>query len=260
MTASKSTSTPLPSSESLVLVIATAIGLSIMGDSLMYGILALEAESLGLSGAAVGLLLSANRWIRLFSNTAAGRVFERFGPRIPFIVATLLGFVTALLYGSGLGFIVFLLARMGWGVAWSGLRQGGYEAVWLGDPQKKGRLMGTLWGIVRLGSALSVVIGGYLHDHYGYQVSVGIIAGLTALAIPIAYLAKWPEQRGVQPLVATSSNALFSLTDWRLAFGKSVQRWLLFTAFTQSMLEGVIIPTVAVFIAYRLGDCLPHGG
>ena len=240
--------------EPLVLTVATAIGLSIMGDSLMYGILALEAESLGLSLAAVGWLLSANRWIRLLSNTAAGRVFERFGPRMPFIASTVLGFVTALLYGTGLGFVVFLLARMGWGVAWSGLRQGGYEAVWQGNPQQKGKLMGLLWGIVRLGSAVSVALGGYLHDHFGYQVSVGVIAGLTALAIPIAMIARWPAQERHAPSVRLTAGAILSFSDWRAAFGPLVQRWLLFSTFIHAILEGVIIPSLAVFIDYRFGE------
>ncbi|MEM7032099.1 MAG: MFS transporter [Chloroflexota bacterium] len=244
---------PSPS-EKLTPIVAIAIGLSIMGDSLMYGILALEAEALGLSLVAVGWLLSANRWIRLLSNTLAGRVFERFGPRLPFLFSTVLGFVTAFLYGAGLGFFVFLLARMGWGIAWSGLRQGGYEAVWLGDPQKKGKLMGTLWGIVRLGSALSVVIGGYLYDHYGYSISVGVITFFTALAIPLAYLVKWPKQDIKESSPLSTTKTLFDFADWQAAFSTSIQRWLLCSALLNGMLTGVIVPTVAVFIAYRLGN------
>ena len=29
--------------------------------------------------------------------------------------------------------------------------------------------MGLLWGVIRLGSAASVVAGGYLRDRFGYQ-------------------------------------------------------------------------------------------
>ena len=226
----------------------------------MYAILGLEAANLGLSMAAVGWLLSANRWIRLLSNTLVGGIFERFGPRMPFIISTILGFVTALLYGSGWGFAVFLLARAGWGVAWSGLRQGGYEAVWTGETHKKGRFMGILWGVVRLGSAISVALGGYLRDQYGYQVSVGVIAGLTALAIPIAIFTPWP-QLSAKPQPSNGPNANpaeqnnQSLLDgWRTSLAIPVQRWLLVTAFTQQILSSTIVPTVAVFLEQRLGD------
>ena len=90
------TTQTLQKPERLVTIVATAVGLSIMGDSLMYAMLGLEAEMLGISLAGVGWLLSANRWIRLLSNTLAGNIFERFGPRIPFIGAAILGFVAGI--------------------------------------------------------------------------------------------------------------------------------------------------------------------
>jgi MFS family permease len=234
----------------LVITVASAVGLSIMGDSLMYGILPLEAETLGFTLSQVGLLLSANRLIRLASNTWAGAVFERLGPRLPFLGSTILGFLAALMYGVGWGFVVFLLARVGWGIAWSGLRQGGYEAVWSGDERHKGRLMGVLFGMIRLGSAISVVIGGYLRDQYGYQVSVSVIASLTALAIPVALFARWPGQVS-RP--ATQSTFV-SLEGWRHAFRRTIQRWLLAAGFLHALLEGVVVATASVFLAGRLSE------
>jgi len=242
----------------LVMMVAVAVGLSIMGDSLMYGILPLEAENLGFTLSGVGLLLSANRLIRLLSNTWAGAVFERFGPRLPFIAATGLGFVAALVYGAGWGFVAFLLARIGWGIAWSGLRQGGYEAVWRGEAQIKGRLMGLLFGIVRLGSAISVVLGGYLRDHYGYQVSISLIAGLTALAIPVALTVRWPPMtlNGVPSNTVNASDTSLNLlwAGWRQALRYPVRRWLLTAGFINALMEGVVIATASIFLAERLGQ------
>ena len=72
-----------PSPTALVLAVSGAVAFAIMGDSLLYAILPLAAGSLGLSPRHVGLLLSANRLIRLFSNTWLSALFARFGRTAP---------------------------------------------------------------------------------------------------------------------------------------------------------------------------------
>jgi len=231
----------------LVLSIGATIGMCIVGDSLLYNILPLEAEHLGIAPALVGVLLSANRLVRLVSNTWVSAIFERLGPRWPFVAATVLSLVTTLLYGTGWGFLVFLLARAGWGIAWSGLRQGGYQAIWTGPENSRGRLMGLLWGVVRVGSAISVLVGGYLRDRFDYRVSVFAVACLTALAIPTALAIRWPE---AQAVVVRQQNLL---KDWPMAFRTAPRRWLLVAGALYSMLEGVVISTASLFLATRLG-------
>ena len=85
----------------LVISTGATIGLVIMGDSLLYSLLPLEAERLGIALPLVGLLLSANRLVRLLSNTWMSAVFERLGPRLPFIVAAAFGLLTTVIYGLG---------------------------------------------------------------------------------------------------------------------------------------------------------------
>ena len=63
----------------LVLVSGLVIALCIVGDSYLYSILPLEAANLGIALPLVGVLLSANRLVRLISNTWASRLFERWG-------------------------------------------------------------------------------------------------------------------------------------------------------------------------------------
>src|SRR5690606_2303459 len=111
----------------LVAGVGGCIGLSIMGDSLLYSILPLAAPALGIPLPAVGVLLSVNRFVRIFSNSSAGIIYERYGARWPFIGATMLGFVATAAYGIGAGLAVLILARLLWGISWSALRQGGYQ-------------------------------------------------------------------------------------------------------------------------------------
>jgi MFS family permease len=234
--------------ERLVMIVAAAIGLAILGDSFLYGTLPIEAGNLGIALPLVGILLSVNRLVRLLSNTWASAVFEKLGPRRPFVFAAILALLTTAVYGAGWGFFVFLLSRMGWGIAWSALRQGGYQAVWTGGDRAKGRLMGMLWGIIRLGSAFSVVFGGYLRDRFGYRIGVGSITALTALAIPVALSIRWPAS----PPPANTARASLS-QGWREALKTAPGRRLLLAGFVHSAFEGVLISTTSLFLAGRLG-------
>jgi MFS family permease len=242
-----------PDPDRLVIAVGATIGLCIVGDSFLYGILPLEAQHLGIALPLVGVLLSANRLVRLISNTWASAVFERLGPRTPFVFATVLSLATTAMYGVGWGFVVFLLARLGWGVAWSALRQGGYQAVWTGSESRRGRLMGLLWGLIRLGSALSVVAGGYLHDRYGYWAGILMVTGVTVLAIPVALAIRWPRDAEAilrqPPLNGKSS----SLAGWRAALATGRGRPLLFAGFMDRVFEGVVISTTSLFLAGRFG-------
>lgn len=241
----------------LVLMVSTVIALCILGDSLMYSILPLEAANLGISLPLVGILLSANRLVRLLSNAWASATFERWGARGPFIAAALLGLFSTVLYGAGWGFAVFLGARMLWGVAWSGLRQGGYEAVWYGGSTVKGRLTGILWGIVRLGSALSVLGGGFLYDRFGYTVTIFCVVGVTALALPLALSIRWPASVFLTPPASalpqpTSAPHRRRWQDWWQALQVPRARWLITAAALQAYLSGVVISTTSIFLADRL--------
>jgi MFS family permease len=243
-------SSPSPQNpQRLVFIVGLTIGLSILGDSFLYGNLPIEAENLGIALPLVGVLLSANRLVRLISNTWASSVFERFGPRKPFIASTVLALITTALYGVGWGFMVFLLARMGWGIAWSALRQGGYQAIWTGGQHAKGRLMGLLWGMIRLGSAFSVLLGGYLRDLWGYRAGVLGVMSVSVLAIPVALSIRWPAEA---QRISSSQQSFWE--GWKEALKTERGRRLLLAGSIHTLFEGVLIATASLFLARRLGD------
>jgi hypothetical protein len=221
--------------EWLVARVAAVVGLSIQGDSLLYGILPLAASGLGIPLGLVGLLLSANRLVRLISNTWASTLFERFGPRLPFIASAILGFLTALVY----------------------------SAVWTGGPGVAGRLMGLLWGIIRLGSAISVVVGGWVFDQYGYRPAVLVIAGITALAIPLAWAVRWPEAATHRPNASSAkvsekvAEKARSLEGWRIALADPAQRWMLFIGLQKLLFDSILVSTAALFLKQQLGSETP---
>jgi MFS family permease len=236
----------------LVAIVGSCVGLAIMGDSLMYTILPLAAPSLGIPLPLIGVLLSVNRLVRLLSNAGASRVFERLGPRLPFIGSVAIGAIATLLYGIAAGFALFLIARLLWGIAWSGLRQGGYQAIWTGEPNQKGRLTGVLWGLVRLGSAIGVLVGGILYDRSGYQAAILFVIGAAIVALPLSILFRWGAVHAPAAKLEGKSPAT-SDGGWQSAWAQPVQRWLVVAGFFQYFLSGVVVSTTAVFLAERMG-------
>ena len=61
-----------------IIVTASVVAFSLLGDSFLYVALPLKYRALGLSLVSVGVLLSVNRFIRFFSNTVAGYVYGRY--------------------------------------------------------------------------------------------------------------------------------------------------------------------------------------
>ncbi|MDE2744687.1 MAG: MFS transporter [Chloroflexota bacterium] len=167
---------PLP-----VIAVALAVASTLLGDSMLYAVMPSQPESWMLSLPAVGILLSANRLIRLVTNSVAAVIFQWFGRRGPFIAALLLSVVVTLCYGWSTAFGLLLAARMGWGFCWSILRLGGFWTVLTeaGD-HNRGLLMGAYSAIVRMGSVGGVLLGAALADLFGHKLTLTLFAAVMA--------------------------------------------------------------------------------
>jgi MFS family permease len=170
-----------------VVLVSAAVALSLLGDSLLYAVLPSQAEAVGVPVGLVGVILSANRFIRLLSNPWAGRVCDHLGYARPFTAALLLGALTTAAYGLATGFWLLFFARVLWGVSWSFLRVGGLGTVLEHATHRdRGLLMGFFLGISRLGSLVAVALGGILTDIIGYRPTLLLFAIFSALAAAIS--------------------------------------------------------------------------
>lgn len=169
---------PLP-----VAAAALAIAAALLGDAMLYVVMPARPQAWGLTIALVGVLLSANRLIRLLSNPLAGLAFQRLGTTVPFAVAMAVAVVVTATYGWVTAFWALLLARVTWGFCWSVLRMGGQWAVLdAASDANRGLLMGSYSGIVRLGSLGGALLGGLLSDVVSHRFAFTLFAALTAAA------------------------------------------------------------------------------
>lgn len=180
--------TRVPVPRSLVLV-SLVVALSLLGDQLLYAVLPVMHEAMGIPVTAIGLILSANRLVRLITNSVSGYVIDRFGRRWPFIGSLLLGGLTTITYGVLSGVWVLLIARLLWGTAWSFLRiEGLSTALDVASDATRGRMMGIFQSISRLGGAMAMLVGGLLTDIIGFRLTFILFGGITCLAAIIAYI------------------------------------------------------------------------
>ena len=169
--------------------------LSLMGDATLYVVLPTHASDAGITLAAVGIILSANRFIRLFLNGPAGYAYDRYRRRRLFIPALFIGALSTAIYAASSGFWPLLAGRLIWGLAWSGIWVGGATIILdVTKNRDRGRWTGLYQTWFFLGAALGAFAGGLLTDRLGYSTAMWIGAAVTAFGglVAMIYL---PETR-----------------------------------------------------------------
>jgi len=188
-----------------ITIVSLAIAISLLGDSTLYTVLPTYAEQLKIELALVGVLLSANRFVRLLTNSWAGYIHDRYHSAWPFVIALVLGACTTAMYGLLWGFWIFFIARLLWGTCWSFLRLEGYTAVITdAPPHNRGKLMGAYKSIISSGMMVGGFLGGILTDTIGYQNCLLSFACLSLLGVVALFWEQWRNRR-VQRRVLTTN-------------------------------------------------------
>jgi MFS family permease len=197
------------------------------GGGVVFPILPNLGSVLGISAVTVGLILSANRLVRLVANAPAGALVDRYGTRTPFVaglfvegVATL-GYVVAVALppASSLGWLAaglaqvplgpvgigpstwsaligqlvapewwFLLARVLWGIGSAGVFATAYTiAADVSDGDSRGTNMGVVRGGITMGFPAGLVLGGVVSAVAGDVAAFSVAAAFAFVAAAVAY-------------------------------------------------------------------------
>ena len=140
---------------------STLMSLALLGDALIYAILPLYAEDFGLTIPMVGILLAANRIVRIFIYTLISKLVTRFGARALCILAAIMATVSTYLYGISTGFFPLLCARILWGIAYAILLLSTL-AYAVTKKSEAGTRIGTSQAIQRIGPIISLISGTWL--------------------------------------------------------------------------------------------------
>ncbi|MCU4742067.1 MFS transporter [Halobacteria archaeon AArc-m2/3/4] len=162
------------------------------GGGVIFPILPNLGELLGISAFMVGLILSANRFTRLFANAPAGALVDRIGTRTPFVaglaiegVATF-GYVVAIY--SGLPEAWFMLSRILWGLGSALVFATAYTITAdVSEADSRGTSMGIVRAGITFGFPAGLVLGGVVSDLYGNAAAFVLAAAFAGFASVIAF-------------------------------------------------------------------------
>ena len=254
-----------PSPRRVLLPLGLAVCLSLFGDLTLYAVLPSQRETVGLSLAAVGVMLGANRLIRIPSNPLVGALFDRVGRRRLFLLGMTLGALSTLGYGLVSGFVPFLMTRLLWGVAWTLINIGGITMVHdVSTPANRGRLAGIYNAWMLAGFAAGPLLGGLLVDGIGFRPTMRLYAAATAAGLLVAALAL-PETHQRDAAAHRTAPRLSRLPALLREGAQALRQnpgllsVLLLALIFQFVGEGIALSTLNLLMAERLGNSIDLG-
>jgi predicted MFS family arabinose efflux permease len=172
---------------------AAVLSLTLPGDTVLYLLLPLHAATFGVSLAEAGFLLAANRLVRIAGYGWIARGYNRFGPRVACLVATLAAAASTLGYATLSGVWALVVARLLWGLAFAAFNIA-VQALATAEPAGAARRNGRSRAIISVGPMLGLPVGALLSEWVGPRAVFFVLAGAALLALPLA--ARLPDASG----------------------------------------------------------------
>ncbi len=246
------------SAESFVHLLGLGVALALFADLALYVILPTHTADAGILLVDVGIMLSANRLIRIFLNGPYGMLIERLPRRRVLLFSQVIGVTAALTYVVA-GFWPTLAGRLLWGIAWSGFWLAGNTAVLdLATSANRGRLVGRYHMWTFAGYVGGAFFGGLLADVIGYRATF-VVFVCTGLCAALLWFLLLPETRPADAAQATAASksaekvriantVLIPVATATVIMGLN---WLIFL--------GIVGATLALLLQERIGGALALG-
>src|SRR6185312_14658059 len=182
---------------------AIALGLTLPGDTVLYLLLPLHAAAFGVNLPEAGILLAANRLVRIAGYGWVARGFERYGARGACVLAALGAAASTLGYATLRGLWALIAARLLWGLSFAALNIA-TQALATVDADRAARRSGRQRAIISTGPMLGLLTGAALAEAAGPRFVFLALAAIALLGVPFALLL--PSGRG--PTVRTPRRRL----------------------------------------------------
>lgn len=235
---------------SILNLLGSGTAISLLGDATLYTVLPHPEISgqLGITLSMVGVLLGANRAVRLVANSPVGILFDRMPRRGLLIAALAAGAFSSLFYAVGYGFWPLLIGRISWGLSWSMLWVGGNSVVLdISTEENRGKHSGIyqMWFVI--GVAASSLMGSLLTDLFGFRTGQWISAGVIAGAA-LSWFFYLPETRKSAGSIRKRSPVDSEIRDyslpWKMLAGASGTLFI-----TRFLIWGVLSATAILWLS-----------
>ncbi|CAM3103971.1 MULTISPECIES: MFS transporter [Pseudomonas] len=204
---------------------ALTLALCLPSDVLLYLLLPMESQAFGITLAQAGVLLAANRLVRIFGYRHVLNFYARNGDRLTCMIAA--GAATVCALGNSMlsGFAALLGLRLIWGLCFAALNLS-TQVLATSEPAGAARRAGRSRAVIALGPMLALPLGGWLTLWAGPRPIFVILAGCCLVGVWVA--------RGLP----TNGHDLHS-TGRRFKWPDSVATW--------SFIEGVALDGLFIF-------------
>ncbi|MGY2959382.1 DHA1 family inner membrane transport protein [Pseudomonas sp. TE36184] len=205
---------------------ALTLALCLPSDVLLYLLLPMESQAFGITLAQAGVLLAANRLVRIFGYRHVLNFYARHGDRLTCMIAA--GAATLCALGNSMlsGFAALLGLRLVWGLCFAALNLS-TQVLATAEPMGAARRAGRSRALIALGPMLALPLGGWLTLWAGPRPIFLILAGCCLLGLWMA--------RGLP----TVGHDLHSSPGRRFKWPDSVALW--------SFIEGVALDGLFIF-------------
>lgn len=165
---------------------AVILGLCLPGDVLLYLLLPMQPEAFGITLAEAGLLLAANRLVRIVGYRHVMSAYARWGDRSSVMLAAGSAALCALGYATLSGFWGLLLLRLVWGLSYAALN---LSTQVMATVQASGaaRRSGRSRAVIAIGPMLALPMGALLSQAHGPRV---IFLAMVVSSLLAAWLAR----------------------------------------------------------------------
>ena len=196
---------------------AIVLGLTLPADVVLYLLLPMYAADFGVTLFQAGVLLAANRLVRIVGYGAVARLYAARGDRLICLWATVAAAVCALGYAFASGFWILLVLRLLWGMSFAALNLSTQTLSTAAITGAAGRT-GRSRALIATGPMIALPLGALLAQQVGPR-AIFYVLTLVALA-GLAFAYRLPEDsHGVRPATRRKLKLPNSLDAWSFVEG-----------------------------------------
>jgi MFS family permease len=205
---------------------ALTLALCLPSDVLLYLLLPMESQAFGITLAQAGVLLAANRLVRIFGYRHVLNFYARNGDRLTCMIAA--GAATLCALGNSVlsGFAALLGLRLVWGLCFAALNLS-TQVLATSEPEGAARRAGRSRALIAWGPMLALPFGGWLTLWAGPRPIFVILAGCCLVGL-------WMARS-----LPSAGHDLHSTPGRRFKWPDSVALW--------SFIEGVALDGLFIF-------------
>lgn len=160
--------------------------LTLPGDTVLYLLLPIHAAAFGVTLPEVGLLLAANRLVRIAGYNRVANLYARKGPRTACLLAVAGSVIAAILYANASGVWPLIAARLVWGLSFAAMNIATH-ALPTSEPTGAARRSGWARSLIAVGPAVGLLAGAMVAELYGPRVVFAVLALVACTALPFAW-------------------------------------------------------------------------